>query len=137
MNEIERLTLEIRGDARGSLIAIESSFTIPFEIKRAYYIFGTSENVVRGKHAHKNLSQIMICVCGSCEVIIDNGKAREVHTLNHPTHGILIQAPVWREMQNFSHDCVLLVLADKHYDPSDYIHDYKEFLRLKNSEGTE
>ena len=131
MDGIELLTLQICGDERGSLIAVESGLTIPFDIKRAYYIFGTSKDVIRGKHAHKNLSQIMVCVKGSCEVIIDNGITRATHVLNRPDQGILIKKPVWREMKNFTDDCVLLVLADKLYNPADYIYDYNVFLKNK------
>ncbi len=128
--DIKLLNFDIKGDERGSLIALEEYRNIPFEIKRVYYIFDTKEGVVRGKHAHKNLQQVLICVKGSCKILLDNGKERKVITLDSPDKGLYIGSFVWREMYDFSPDCVLMVLADKYYDEEDYIRDYKEFLKL-------
>lgn len=118
-----------KGDDRGSLVAIESEKNIPFEIKRVYYIFDTKSGVVRGLHAHKNLSQIMVCLKGSCCVVLDNGSTKEQVVLDSPNKGLLIESMIWREMHDFSVDCVLLVLASEHYDESDYIRDYDGFLK--------
>jgi len=118
------------GDNRGSLVALEANITVPFDIKRVYYIFGTKENVTRGLHAHKELKQVMVCVTGHCRVTLDNGDNRETILLNSPTKGILLEAHIWREMFNFSADCVLLVIASELYDESDYIRDYKEFMEF-------
>ena len=127
MSLVNIVDLSVRGDDRGSLIAIEQSQTIPFDIKRVYYIFGTQPNVVRGFHAHKSLSQLLVCVSGSCDVILDNGVQRETMTLDRPDKGLLVQSMIWREMHRFSDDCVLLVLASNHYSEDDYIRDYSEF----------
>lgn len=116
------------GDDRGSLVALEAEKTVPFEIKRVYYIFATQQGVARGFHAHHNLKQVAVCVTGKCRMILDNGKAREEAWLDSPTKGLLIGDLVWREMHDFSEDCVLLVLASEHYDESDYIRNYDEFL---------
>ena len=116
------------GDDRGSLVALEAEKTVPFAIKRVYYIFGTQEGVSRGFHAHKNLKQVAICVTGHCRMVLDNGLEREDTLLNSPTKGLLINSFIWREMHDFSKDCVLLVLASAHYDEKDYIRDYQEFL---------
>ncbi len=116
------------GDSRGSLVALEGNKTIPFDIKRVYYIFGTESGVVRGFHAHKKLQQVAVCVTGECRMILDDGNVREEARLNSPTKGVLIKDMVWREMHDFSDDCVLLVLASEHYDEADYIRNYKEFL---------
>lgn len=118
------------GDDRGSLVALEGGNTVPFEIKRVYYIFGTEQNVSRGFHAHHNLKQVAICVTGRCRMILDDGKIREEVWLDSPTKGLLIGDLVWREMHDFSEDCVLLVLASEHYDENDYIRGYDEFLRF-------
>ena len=118
------------GDDRGSLVAVEGMRTIPFDIKRVYYIFGTKEKVVRGLHAHRALKQIVICVTGECKMILDDGNKREERLLNSPVRGLVIEGLVWREMFDFSSDCVLLVLASAHYDESDYIRDYETFERL-------
>lgn len=130
MSLVKILDLPIRGDDRGSLIAIEQSQTIPFDIKRVYYIFGTQRNVARGFHAHKALSQLLVCVSGSCDVILDDGVKRESVTLDRPDKGLLVESLIWREMHRFSDDCVLLVLASNHYSEDDYIRDYSEFKKI-------
>lgn len=114
-------------DQRGGLVAIESNLSIPFEINRLYYIFNTTSQS-RGFHAHIELKQVAICVKGSCRFILDNGHVREEVILSSPTQGLHIEALTWREMHDFSEDCVLLVLASEHYDESDYIRDYQDFL---------
>jgi len=122
--------LEIKGDARGSLIAIEQWRNVPFEFKRAYYIFNTKAGVRRGCHAHKQLSQMIICLSGSCKLSLEDGQLREEIILASPTSALMIQGLVWRELYDFSPDCVLLVLADQYYNENDYIRDYDEFSKL-------
>ena len=124
----------VKGDERGSLIAIEEGYNAPFEIKRVYYIFDTKKEVERGFHAHINLKQIAIAVKGSCTFVLDDGRKREEITLATPNKGLLIEGLLWREMYDFSPDCVLLVLASEHYDESDYIRDYDEFLKIVNND---
>ena len=127
------IELKTLGDERGSLIAIEQGYNAPFEIKRVYYIFDTKKGVERGFHAHINLKQIAIVVKGSCTFIIDDGKTKEEIKINNPNQGLLIEGLIWREMKDFSEDCVLVVLASEHYDESDYIRDYDEFIiNVKN-----
>lgn len=118
------------GDERGSLIAIEEGYNAPFDIKRVYYIFDTKEGVERGFHAHINLKQICIAVKGSCTFVLDNGDKREEIKLTNPNQGLFIEGLIWREMKNFSSDCILIVLTSEHYDESDYIRDYKDFLKV-------
>ena len=122
----------IKGDERGSLIAIEQGHNAPFEIKRVYYIFDTKEGVERGFHAHINLKQICIAVKGSCTFVLDDGRKREEIKLDNPNQGLFIEGLIWREMKNFTPDCVLVVLASEHYDESDYIRDYDKFLKVAN-----
>lgn len=117
------------GDDRGSLVALEAEKTVPFEIKRVYYIFGTQQGVARGFHAHHNLKQVAVCVTGKCRMVLDDGVTREEAWLDSPIKGMPIDPMVWHEMHDFSEDCVLLVLASEHYDEADYIRDYEEFLR--------
>ena len=128
------INFQIFGDERGSLVSLESYKNIPFEIKRSYYIFNTKSNVSRGKHAHKNLKQVLIALKGNCEIILDDGKNQDKITLNSPSQGLYIEGLLWREMQNFSPDCVLLVLADNYYNEEDYIREYKDFNKhlIKN-----
>lgn len=116
------------GDHTGQLVALEKGAQFPFDIKRVYYIWGTGPSVVRGKHAHRTLQQVIICVSGSCDFILDNGHVRETVRLARPDQGLYIKNNVWREFTNFSPDCVVVVLASEYYDEHDYIRDYETFL---------
>ena len=120
--------LPVLGDRRGSLIAIEGGNTVPFDVKRVYYIFGTQPGVERGFHAHVALRQLAVCVAGSCEMILDDGRTRTVHKLDRPDIAISIEPMIWHEMRHFSDDAILLVLADQIYDEADYIRNYNDFL---------
>ena len=124
---VEKLEFEIKGDERGSLIAIEQLKDVPFEIKRAYFIYDTKNDIARGFHAHKNLEQVLICVNGRCSIKVDNVKNQKIIELDKPNQGLHISKNIWREMFNFSEDCVLLVLASEYYDKNEYIYDYDEF----------
>lgn len=126
--QIKIIPLQMHGDDRGSLVALEEKHNIPFEIKRIYYMFKTKEGVRRGLHAHRKLKQVAIAVRGSCRFVLDDGKERVEILLDNPAQGLLIESCMWREMYDFSEDCVLMVLADQLYDETDYIRDYDKFL---------
>ncbi|EMM5120254.1 sugar 3,4-ketoisomerase [Providencia stuartii] len=128
MKLINTIEFKKLGDDRGSLVSLEQNKNIPFEIKRIYYIFGTKNGVSRGFHAHKNLQQVAICVKGSCRFLLDDGKTKEEIILDSPDTGLYINNFIWREMHDFSEDCVLMVLASELYDESDYIRNYQDFL---------
>lgn len=119
----------VHGDHNGSLIALEKGADFPFEIKRVYYIWGTAYNVIRGHHAHKDLEQVVVCTSGSCDFILDDGVVRKTYHLDSPCMGLHLKKNIWREFTHFSHDCVVMVLASEHYNESDYIRDYDEFLK--------
>jgi dTDP-4-dehydrorhamnose 3,5-epimerase-like enzyme len=130
---IKTISLKPLGDERGLLVALEGNKSVPFDIKRVYCIFGTKEGVARGFHAHRNLKQVVVCVTGSCRFVLDNGKQREEVVLDKSTIGLLINDLTWREMYDFSPDCVLVVLANGYYNENDYIRDYREFVdRVKS-----
>lgn len=131
MSLLKWIDFQSLGDARGSLVALEigNEKAVPFDIKRVYYIYETGRGVSRGFHAHQNLKQVAICVAGKCRMVLDNGTVREETWMSSPTRGLLIESMVWREMHDFSDDCVLLVLASEHYDETDYIRDYSKFLK--------
>ncbi|WP_151763118.1 WxcM-like domain-containing protein [Acinetobacter nosocomialis] len=131
MNLVKLVDLPNFGDERGGLVAIESNQSIPFEVKRLYYIFNTNDQP-RGFHAHIDLKQVAICLKGSCKFILDNGLVKEEVVLDNPSQGLIIQGLIWREMHDFSEDCVLLVLASDYYDESDYIRNYDDFLKVVN-----
>lgn len=120
------------GDWRGQLVALEENKNIPFSVKRVYFMYDTLEGVVRGKHAHRKLHQILFCVAGACTIMLDNGVEKEEVRLDQPSRGLLIGPGIWREMSNFTQGTVLMVLASEYYDENDYIRDYEEFLKSVN-----
>ncbi len=128
--QITKYKFPPHGDDRGQLVAIEELKDIPFEIKRVYYMYDTSEGVTRGKHAHKSLQQILICIHGKCKILLDDGAEKAVVSLENPYEGLFLGNNIWREMYNFSPDAVLMVLASELYDESDYIRNYNEFLEF-------
>lgn len=123
------------GDERGMITICEGEMDIPFIPKRVFYIYKSSNDVVRGKHANKNTDFVLINVAGKSKVKIMDGKGNEiVYALNRPNTGIYIPHMVWKEMYDFSADSVLLCLASEHYDAEEYIRDYDVFLREVNGE---
>lgn len=129
--QIVKYVFQPHGDERGQLVALEEMKDIPFKIKRVYYMYGTAEGVRRGYHAHKSLEQILVCIHGSCKILLDNGVEKKVVPLEKPYEGVYVANNMWREMYDFSPDAVLLVLASELYDESDYIRNYDEFLKYK------
>ena len=120
-------------DEKGALGVVEALRDVPFEIKRIYFITSVSPGISRGFHAHKNLHQLAVCLKGSCRFVLDDGKGDKVeYILDHSSMGLLITNVVWREMHDFTSDCVLVVLASEYYEESDYIRDYEDFLRFTN-----
>ena len=134
MVNVCELQFEYHGDERGKLIALESvSEQIPFEVKRVYYIFDTTPGTVRGKHAHRQLRQVLVCLAGACTIDCEMPDGTKTsYRLDWPDRGLLIEGLVWREMRDFSKDAVLMVLASEHYDEGDYIRDYKTFQHEKS-----
>lgn len=128
--DIKLLQLQSHGDERGSLVSLEEQKNIPFPIKRVYYMFDTRDKVRRGFHAHKELKQLAIVLKGSCRFMLDDGKEKIEVLLDNPAQGLYIESFVWREMFDFSEDCVLVVLADAFYDEADYVRDYEEFTNM-------
>ena len=124
------VTVPWRGDDRGSLCVIEGERDTGFPISRIYYIFGTQPGVSRGFHAHLALRQLAVCVSGSCRMLLDDGHQRRSVVLDRPDQALTIGPMIWREMHDFSPDAVLMVLADRHYEETDYIRDYDAFLAL-------
>lgn len=127
--ELGRLiTLHTISDPRGNLTVAEENIDLPFDLKRAYWIFDVPQGGNRGGHAHKRLRQVLVAVNGSFTVNLDNGKERKKYLLNNPEEGLLIDTEIWRTLDEFSSGAVCLVLASELYDPEDYLYDYDEFL---------
>tara|TARA_R110002124_G_scaffold110718_1_gene264215 strand:- start:183 stop:590 length:408 start_codon:yes stop_codon:yes gene_type:complete len=112
---------------QGTIGVVENS-TLPFDIKRVYYLYDIPSSASRGGHAHKELKQVLIAISGSFDVIVKNGVAHQKITLNKPNVGLLINTNIWRELDNFSSGAVCLVLASAVFDESDYIRDFAQFL---------
>ncbi len=130
MNKVQMLEFAQHGDDRGHLVVIEGMKDVPFEIKRAFYIYGSDPEVVRGQHANRESEFVLINVAGTSKVKVKDGEGNEaIFCLNRPHTGIYLPTMVWKDMYDFSSDSVLLVLASTHYDATEYIRDYDEFVK--------
>jgi acetyltransferase-like isoleucine patch superfamily enzyme len=115
-------------DLRGSLIAAEAGKHVPFTPARVFLVYDVPSKEVRGAHAHKELEQFLICVAGSCAVVVDDGQARTEVAMDSPRHGLYLPPRVWGIQYKYTADAVLLVLASRPYAESDYLRDYDSFL---------
>lgn len=117
------------GDERGNLVVAECcGMDVPFTVKRVFYMYGSDATVIRGRHANRKTEFVLINVSGSSKVRVDNGFETDIVELNRPRMGLYLPTMLWKDMYEFSEDSVLLVLASEHYDDSEYIRDYEEFL---------
>ena len=140
MNKVKMLEFPQRGDERGHLVIVEGGIDVPFEIKRAFYIYGSDADVVRGQHANRKTEFVLINIAGKSKVKVKDGEGNEaIYCLNRPHTGIYLPTMVWKDMYDFSEDSVLLVFASEHYDASEYIRNYDDYvkaiLELNNSNG--
>ena len=117
------------GDERGKLVVVEGNQSIPFEIKRVFYIYDSDDTVVRGQHANRESEFVLINVAGKSKVRITDGKEELIVELNKPMMGVYIPRMIWKDMYDFSKDSVLLVLASTHYNGEEYIRDYSRYLK--------
>ena len=115
----------------GNITALENQISVPFDIKRVYYLYDVPGGAERGGHAHKELQQFIVAVSGAFDVLIDDGKNKKLIHLDRPYVGLHIVSGIWRELLNFSSGSVCLVMASELYDEADYIRDYKEFKSTK------
>jgi len=129
---IEVIDIPKISDPRGNLGVIEND-TIPFSIRRVYYLYDVPSDAFRGGHAHKKTLELLVALSGSFEVNLNNGKEKMSLILNKPNKGLLIKPGTWRELEIFSSDVVCLVLASDVFDESDYIRDFDEFLLFERS----
>lgn len=119
-------------DRKGNLSVVENGQTLPFDVKRVYYLYDVPGGENRGSHAHKELSQLIIAASGSFTVTLDDGKCKRSFFLNRPYQGLYVKPGMWRDLEDFSSGAVCMVLASDVYLASDYIRDYQEFLEFRN-----
>lgn len=119
-------------DRNGNLTVIHNSISIPFDVKRVYYLYDVPAGESRGAHAHKNLHQIIFAASGSFRVTLDDGNAKRSFYLNRPYQGLYVKPGLWRDLDDFSSGAVCVVLASDTYQEDDYIRDYNDFLKFRN-----
>ena len=129
MGRAKLIELPVNGGSDGVLTVVEGNSTIPFDIKRCFYIYNVMGNSVRGNHANRNSEMFMIAVSGSARVRVKDGHNVQEFFLNTPECGLYLPKMTWKEMWDFSSDCVLLILASEHYDKNEYIVDFREFKK--------
>ena len=117
---------------KGNLTVVENGMTVPFNIRRTYYLYDIPGGESRGGHAHKGLWQLIVAASGSFSVTLDDGKIKRTFVLNRPYQGLLVKPGIWRTLDDFSSGAVCLVLASEIYDENDYIRDYNDFIKFKN-----
>ena len=120
-------------ERKGNITVVENDKDIPFEVRRTYYLYDVPGGESRGAHAHKELSQLIVAASGSFTVTLDDGKVKRSFLLNRPYQGLLIVPGIWRDLIEFSSGSVCLVLASHEYNEEDYIRNYNDFLKYKNS----
>ena len=127
-------------DRKGNLTVVENSNlstgqgTLPFDVKRVYYLYDVPGGENRGSHAHKDLSQLIIAASGSFRVTLDDGKCKRSFFLNRPYQGLYVKPGMWRDLEDFSSGAVCMVLASELYQADDYIRDYDKFIKFRNEE---
>lgn len=118
-------------DRKGNLTVVENGETLPFDVKRVYYLYDVPGGESRGAHAHKKLEQLIIAASGSFTVTLDDGKDKKSFFLNRPYQGLYVKPGLWRDLENFSSGAVCMVLASEAYQAEDYIRDYQAFLEFR------
>ena len=131
IDDVKIFNLRSFKEGDGVLVPIESGYDIPFNIKRVFYVFNVNNQNDRGKHSHYKTKQILICLNGEIDVIVDDGFKRKTITINDKFTGIFIPEMIWDEQIYKTEDSLLMVLCDTHYDIDDYIEDYDTFKKLK------
>lgn len=118
-------------ERKGNLSVVENGKTLPFDVKRVYYLYDVPGGESRGSHAHKELEQLIIAASGSFRVTLDDGKCKRTFYLNRPYQGLYVKPGIWRELDDFSSGAVCMVLASDVFKSEDYIRIYDDFLKFR------
>lgn len=118
-------------DRKGNLTVVQNGETIPFDVRRVYYLYDVPGGESRGSHAHRELEQLIVAASGSFNVTLDDGKCKRTFFLNHPYQGLHVKPGIWRDLYDFSSGAVCMVLASDLYKKDDYIYDYDEFVKYR------
>lgn len=118
-------------ERKGNLSVVENGETLPFDIKRVYYLYDVPGGEDRGGHAHKNLWQLIVAASGSFTVSLYDGHVKRSFVLNRPYQGLLVAPGIWRNLTDFSSGSVCMVLASELYSEDDYIRDINQFISYR------
>lgn len=118
---------------KGNLSVVQNGVTVPFDVRRVYYLYDVPGGESRGSHAHKGLYQLIVAASGSFTVTLDDGSTKRTFFLNRPYQGLYVPPGLWRDLDDFSSGAVCMVLASEVFDAEDYIRDYDEFLEFRNT----
>ena len=135
LKELSRMNIiygrNYSGKTTRNLTVVENGTTLPFDVKRVYYLYDVPGGESRGSHAHKELEQLIVAASGSFTVTLDDGKSKRSFFLNRPYQGLYVKPGLWRDLEDFSSGAVCMVLASEVYQKEDYIRDYQEFLEFR------
>jgi dTDP-4-dehydrorhamnose 3,5-epimerase-like enzyme len=115
-------------DRKGNISVVQNGETVPFDVKRVYYLYDVPGGESRGAHAHRELEQLIVAASGSFRVTLDDGNIKRSFVLNRPYQGLYVKSGIWRDLDDFSSGAVCMVLASEVYQPEDYIRNYKDFI---------
>ena len=124
-------------DRKGNISVVQNGNTVPFDVKRVYYLYDVPGGESRGAHAHINLSQLIVAASGSFRVTLDDGTVKRSFVLNRPYQALYVKPGIWRDLDDFSSGAVCLVLASEKYDANDYLRDYDDFLKFRKDDKVE
>lgn len=116
-------------DFRGNLTFVQNDDSIPFQIRRIYYVYDIPTGAERGGHAHKDLRELIVPLMGSFDCVVDDGNARATYHLDQPSAGLFVPQMIWRDLTDFSSNAICLVLASELFEEQDYYREYSDFLR--------
>lgn len=133
MDKVRLINFPCYQEDNGDLVVIqEMDDSVPFHISRVFNVRADKDSI-RGRHAHSECTQLLVCTNGSIEVSCDDGETQSIHILNKPYRGLLILPEVWVEQKYLENSSILTVLCDQPFNEEEYIRNYDEFKNYLNS----